>query len=1353
MNFTTLTRSLASWPHSRAQSLRMALAGVIMLASQSAFSQATVTTLANTYGTAGAGAASSTPVITTTAKFNNPAGIALDPSGTGLFLADNNNNAVRWISNLGKPSSSYTYSAYISTDGINHPIAIGVDINTNVYVLNRGSGNNGTILTFNGNLFETYGLKQPPATNAASLTNATSLALDPAANLYVTVNSNTVIKIAAGTNLKTTIGVITNKFTSLRGVTIMPSGKLALTDAGNNGIWIMDPANTTNLVNNSVKLTGFNGPGDTNGPAGYAAFNDPENIAAAGNSILVVADFNNNKVKEIDAAGTVTRLFGVSSKYWSGGTPGWKDGTVNPTESIDPVQVKQPYGLAIGFSGTVYDTEVGYALLRVATGTGLPPLPPPPPVAPTILSVTTNYGQVTLTWSAVTGATSYNVKRSPHSGGPYTTVANVTTNTYTDTGLSDGTTYYYVISALNGSTESQNSTEFAATVPYAPVPDPQIGYVTFPPTLFTSVFVPVTSAGATFNNDVPIVIIGAGGSQTFYTYANTASLTNFPDPTDSSGSAPVGYTNGISQSAINSFTVATILPFLSIKAIGEESGHPNSAVASAQFQFVTANPTIIGNNAAQFTISDITTNAHLYYTLDGSDPSTTNYASSGDLGTSLSNLWTVSFPIQSDTLFKVRAFRDNYQASAIVSNVFYLNNFVANTISFGFGNGEASSVFLGSAGQTFYAPITLTTLPGTVIYSLQFNLTVTNTSTAPAITPGAYGFQSMLLKPIVPIPTNYPPGFSLYTPIPPFMFIGNASSPPPPSSIINYNGQNFVDLETTNTAENLLGVGWVERYVETNLYNTLSQTLITYSQAHDDQFPNGQQPYGVIVGGYSFQVPNNALTGQQYQIQIGRPSATSDGIGTPGHDVYIVGPTNGATAGGFPINALKHVTVTNHIAYIAGSVYPFRWFNAGDFGSSNIVNADVEQVFESALYSLNTPPANSDFFDGMDSCGNYGVLDNDPSDVNNGYYTNTFANLNAGQLNPLFNGNDTSINQIAFGDGKLDVCDVYVTFRRSLDPSLTWFERFWNGGQRVADTNAPNIANHSVSITGKSSPAQPLTLGGSSVLPQVNFTAGDITNCSAGQVVTIPINATIYGSYPLRVLMLSLTVEPLDGSPALTTPVQFNQTATVLGAPYTTGSSGDGNFAAVWLNSTNTGLTGTVTLGTLSVTIPAGVSANSAYAIHFDHASASPNGLASFVSQTLTGLITLSSLTNSSYGDGIPDAWRLRWFGTLNNLLSVSNACPTGDGINNWMKYVAGVDPNAANDFPSTKAKTPAPAGSNMAIHWPSVSGIQYVVERSSFLFSGAWTAISTNTGTGTDMEFDDNSTGGSNFYRVRILP
>ena len=154
------------------------------------------------------------------------------------------------------------------------------------------------------------------------------------------------------------------------------------------------------------------------------------------------------------------------------------------------------------------------------------------------------------------------------------------------------------------------------------------------------------------------------------------------------------------------------------------------------------------------------------------------------------------------------------------------------------------------------------------------------------------------------------------------------------------------------------------------------------------------------------------------------------------------------------------------LKYIVGSVYPFSWFNAGDFGSSNIVNADVEQVFQSAIYFLNEPPPGSDFFDGMDSCGSYGALDGDGTDPNHGYYTNSNASFTStSQTYPLFDGDDTTINQVVFGDGQLDVCDVYVTFRRSLDPSLTWFRRFWNNGFRVADT-APNVFSHAKPLQG-----------------------------------------------------------------------------------------------------------------------------------------------------------------------------------------------------------------------------------------------------------------------------------------------
>nr|WP_052339928.1 glycoside hydrolase family 48 protein [Gorillibacterium massiliense] len=86
------------------------------------------------------------------------------------------------------------------------------------------------------------------------------------------------------------------------------------------------------------------------------------------------------------------------------------------------------------------------------------------PAAPTGLTATAGNAQVALSWTASTGATSYNVKRATTSGGPYTTVSTgVTTTSYTDTGLTNGTTYYYVVSAVNSAGESANSTQVSAT--------------------------------------------------------------------------------------------------------------------------------------------------------------------------------------------------------------------------------------------------------------------------------------------------------------------------------------------------------------------------------------------------------------------------------------------------------------------------------------------------------------------------------------------------------------------------------------------------------------------------------------------------------------------------------------------------------------------------------------------------------------------------------------------------------------------------------------------------------------------------------------------------------------------------
>jgi fibronectin type 3 domain-containing protein len=91
------------------------------------------------------------------------------------------------------------------------------------------------------------------------------------------------------------------------------------------------------------------------------------------------------------------------------------------------------------------------------------PSSPRAPSAPANLTATGGNQQVSLAWMASTGATSYNVKRAPTNGGPYTTVASPAGTSYTDTAVANGTTYYYVVTAVSANGESANSNQASAT--------------------------------------------------------------------------------------------------------------------------------------------------------------------------------------------------------------------------------------------------------------------------------------------------------------------------------------------------------------------------------------------------------------------------------------------------------------------------------------------------------------------------------------------------------------------------------------------------------------------------------------------------------------------------------------------------------------------------------------------------------------------------------------------------------------------------------------------------------------------------------------------------------------------------
>jgi hypothetical protein len=103
--------------------------------------------------------------------------------------------------------------------------------------------------------------------------------------------------------------------------------------------------------------------------------------------------------------------------------------------------------------------------------TNVPPGTPNVPLAPTDVNATNTTSQATINWSAASGATSYNLYyRSTTSGVTKTNGTKIigATSPFTQKGLTNGTIYYYVVTAVNTAGESPESSQVSATPIAAP---------------------------------------------------------------------------------------------------------------------------------------------------------------------------------------------------------------------------------------------------------------------------------------------------------------------------------------------------------------------------------------------------------------------------------------------------------------------------------------------------------------------------------------------------------------------------------------------------------------------------------------------------------------------------------------------------------------------------------------------------------------------------------------------------------------------------------------------------------------------------------------------------------------------
>ncbi len=204
----------------------------------------------------------------------------------------------------------------------------------------------------------------------------------------------------------------------------------------------------------------------------------------------------------------------------------------------------------------------------------------PKPLAPTGVSAAAGNAQNTISWSAATGATSYNLYWSTTSGaGASGTKIAGATSPYTHAPLSNGTTYYYVVTAVNASGESPASTQVSA-MPAVTAPTAPTG---------------VSATAGNLQNTISWSAVSSATSYNLY-WSTTTGVTTL------NGTQIAGVTSGFAHSGLGAGTPYYYI-VTAVNSAGESAASSQvSATPLAALPSVPSNVAAVAGNA-QITLS------------------------------------------------------------------------------------------------------------------------------------------------------------------------------------------------------------------------------------------------------------------------------------------------------------------------------------------------------------------------------------------------------------------------------------------------------------------------------------------------------------------------------------------------------------------------------------------------------------------------------------------------------------------------------------------------------------------------------------------------------------------------------
>jgi hypothetical protein len=463
------------------------------------------------------------------------------------------------------------------------------------------------------------------------------------------------------------------------------------------------------------------------------------------------------------------------------------------------------------------------------------------------------------------------------------------------------------------------------------------------------------------------------------------------------------------------------------------------------------------------------------------------------------------------------------------------------------------------------------------------------------------------------------------------------------------------------------------------------------------------QKFGVAVL-LRVQIPKTAAYGQSYSLNVLYPTGTSDGINQA-----------------MPLSAMPAQTlIISDPASFAGDSTPPSGYNNGEFGDLSLDNSDANAVLY-ALLGIRRPYSDSDAFKAMD------VFPETPSIIGNGF---------------------------------LSYLDWQTVLYRSVGLDTNNWIRFWTNGelshaqvswvpgglpQLLSDTSTATVQPRKLVAT----PTPP----GLVWLSQISLSAGTVSYGLPGNTCSVPVSANVLPGYNVSGMAFRAMAVGNDGAPAVGQ-IQFNP-APGIAPPQVSAGLLPSDIVCAWnVGGFSPGLQGSNYLGTISFQIPPGAQTGQSYAVQFVVGGGAPDlsteyQMESFPGSVWVGTAALQPPSVTS------DEWKTAFFGSTTSPLAADNADPDGDGVPNWMEYLAGTNPtNAASVFAFSSAAFNNEGLQGVVVNWLTAPDKKYILESQSDLGGKEWTPVSTNTGDGNNFQLlITNYSGNSRFYQIQLQP